>query len=82
MTDLSNAEISVEGEFTWCDRCDVNSRDESLFTIDPEAGITLCAWGYGCNTWAERTVPERDPDEAYEDAVDAALERNTNGNTD
>ena len=73
--DLSNAEISVEGEFHWCDDCDVNSRLDYLFAFDPNAGATVCAFGYGCNTWAERTVPERDMDEAYDDAVDAALER-------
>ncbi len=74
MRDLSNAEISVEGEFHTCEACGLDSRDESLFSI--HGWGTQCAPGYGCNTYpSERTLPEREADEAYDDAVDAALER-------
>ena len=82
--DLSNAEISVEGEFHTCEACGLDSRDEFLFTI--HGWGTQCAPGFGCNTDEPdpirraglarmRALPERDPDEAYDDAIDAALER-------
>ncbi len=99
MPDLSNDEISVQGEFYRCEACGLDSRDRDQFHIHPDDGATVCAFGYGCQTWEDwspsdlpglgdapnvdpmRTLPERDPDEGHDDAVDAALERTTNGNT-
>jgi hypothetical protein len=73
--DLSNDEISVQGEFHRCEACGFESRDDAFFSV--HGWGTQCAPGYGCNT--DRPFPlypiERDPDEAYDDAVDAALER-------
>ncbi len=85
MPDLSNDEISVQGEYYRCDVCDIERRDTDLFDVDEESGTMVCAFGTGCQYEApwrpSRTLPERDPDEGYDDAVDAALERTTNGNT-
>ena len=67
--DLSNAEISVEGEYHTCEACELSSRDDHLFTV--HGWGTQCAPGYGCNTYPS----ERNTDDAYDDAVDAALER-------
>ena len=129
MPDLSNDEISVQGEYYRCEACGIESHDADLFDIDTDTDLTstgayatVCAFGYGCQTEATtlgrgpgavvafaigaaaiarcptrnltvshwrpdgtclhspptgeaRTLPERDADEAYEDAVDAALER-------
>jgi len=88
--DLRNDEISVQGEYYRCDDCGFDSRDADLFDISTGGYATVCAFGHGCHTdtpgsvfygsryWAvitERTLPERDPDEGHDDAVDAALER-------
>ena len=106
MPDLSNDEISVQGEYHRCEACGIESRDADLFDVDTDTDLTstgdyatVCAFGYGCRTWEDwspsdlpglgdapnvdpmRTLPERDPDEGHDDAVDAALERTTNGNT-
>ncbi len=65
MPDLSNDEISVQGEYHRCEACGIESRDADLFDVDPDTGLnrtrwaaggdcgTVCAFGYGCRTWEQ-----------------------------
>ena len=73
MPDLSNAEISVEGDYHFCDVCDLIGIDDDQFDVEPQTGTTSCAFGYGCRTWDTRELDEGDM------GHDTALERDTFG---